>query len=231
MLTGLAAVLATLGVVFVLLAPGYAITRALFPAPGLGAMERLLFSLGLSIGVAALGGLLLNWSPYALQAASWIALLGAVTLVAAAVGMARRRWHWTTLAGHWDGVVPFRPALVVGLAITVAAGALVFAYQGSVEPRPPGFAQLWMLPAGTAQDSVQIGVNNMEETVAQYRLVLEIDNRELEEWSVITLAPGRQWQATVGLPVAPSGPRTVAAVLYRLGAPAETYRRVQLTGG
>jgi hypothetical protein len=52
----------------VLVLPGYAVTAALFPNRSLGVPERLVFSLGLSVAIVVLGGLLLNVTPFGVRA-------------------------------------------------------------------------------------------------------------------------------------------------------------------
>src|SRR3954454_24445758 len=76
---------------FALVLPGLALTLALFPAGALDGAERLLFSLGLSLAVTALGGLVLHLTPWGLRPASWALLLGAITLAAGVAAFLRRR--------------------------------------------------------------------------------------------------------------------------------------------
>src|SRR6266852_7191599 len=75
----------------VLVLPGYALMASVFPRRSLGAVECLVFSLGLSLVIVVLGGLVLNWTPFGLRASSWSLLLGSITLGACAVALARRR--------------------------------------------------------------------------------------------------------------------------------------------
>src|SRR5438105_797407 len=67
-----------LPLVFIL--PGYALTEVLFRKRSLGAPERLLFSIGLSLAIAILSGLILNLLPGGLQAISWALWLGLFTV-------------------------------------------------------------------------------------------------------------------------------------------------------
>src|SRR3954468_21171576 len=76
---------------FVLVLPGLALTAALFPTGALDVAERLLFSLGLSLAITALGGLVLQLTPWGLRPASWALLLGLVTLAAGAAAFLRWR--------------------------------------------------------------------------------------------------------------------------------------------
>ena len=81
---------AALSLPFVLFLPGYAFSAALLPDGRTGLAERLALSIGLSIAIAALGGLLLNVLPAGLTAGSWRLLLLGVTLTAAAFAFLRR---------------------------------------------------------------------------------------------------------------------------------------------
>src|SRR5215211_7765462 len=51
----------------VLFLPGFALTVILFKRERVGIPERLLLSLGLSVALTALIGLILNWTPWGLQ--------------------------------------------------------------------------------------------------------------------------------------------------------------------
>src|SRR6476659_3163176 len=81
---------ALVGLPLVLLVPGYAIVAAAFPAGRLGTIERLLFSLGASLAVGALAGLLLHWTELGLRPAAWAVALGNLTLVSSLLALARR---------------------------------------------------------------------------------------------------------------------------------------------
>src|SRR5438876_5147113 len=137
----------------VLVLPGYALTSALLPAHSLGAAERLVFSLGLSLIIVILGGLALNWTPFGLNTGSWAVLLGGITLIASAVALVRRRGQ-NISASAWLRVVDvglnFRQGLLLGLAAIVVCGAVAVSYLGAARQPFPGFTQLWILPADGA---------------------------------------------------------------------------------
>src|SRR5262249_42499579 len=75
----------------VLLLPGVAITAAVFPPGRLSGAEWVTYGLGTSLAVAALGGLVLHWTPWGLSAGAWVVLLGAITLAAGAIAV--RHWR------------------------------------------------------------------------------------------------------------------------------------------
>src|SRR5262245_37835363 len=88
---------ALVGLPLVLFAPGYALVAAAFPSGRLGAIERLLFSLGASLAATALAGLLLHWTTLGLRPAAWAIALGNLTLVASLVALVRR-WRQPEVA-------------------------------------------------------------------------------------------------------------------------------------
>jgi len=77
-----------LGSVFVLFLPGYMLIEALYPKPkDLETLERLALSIGLSLALVPLTGLLLNYTPWGIRLnpilISLTLMTGALALVAA----------------------------------------------------------------------------------------------------------------------------------------------------
>jgi Protein of unknown function (DUF1616) len=89
LLAPLPPVTVTAGLLLVLVLPGYALTAALLPRRSLGRPELALCVLGLSLAVAALGGLLLNFAGH-LGRPAWDILLTAVTVGCCAIAGRRR---------------------------------------------------------------------------------------------------------------------------------------------
>ena len=214
--------------------PGYALTASVFPRRSLGAVECLVFSLGLSLVIVVLGGLVLNWTPFGLRASSWSVLLGSITLGACVVALARRRGQSIPAAGL-SGIkgigLTFRQGLLLGLAVVIMCGAIAVSNIGAAQQPFPGFTQLWILPAGGAdpKNAVHLGVSNMESTAMEYRLAVNVDRKVVRVWPSIDLKPNEKWQTTLVLPqTAHIGALRVEAVLYRTNAPTTIYRHVVL---
>lgn len=210
----------------VLALPGYAIVAAAFPGGAPGLAERAALSLGLSLAVAALGGLALHQAPAGLRAGPWAVLLGNITLVASLVALVRRARHpgpaRPALSLSWG------QALAFGLAGLLVCSALVVARDGALRRDATRFTQLWALPAGAAGDErVRLGVANMEGVTVRYRLELESGGGVVSSWPAIVLGPDQRWEEVVALPPS-SGTRAVEAVLYRMDDPGTPYRRVVL---
>jgi uncharacterized membrane protein len=212
-----------------LVLPGYALTAAAFPKRSLGPAERLLCALGLSLALAALGGLALHWTRWGLRPAPWALLLGGITLTACAVAQHRRRQQAAPLDEPRRASPPTHPlpllrqSLLLSLAAALALGALALNHGSALERRDAGFTQLWLLPAAE-EHGVRLGVTNLEQGPLRYRLQLQAAGRPLQTWETITLDPGAQWQATA----TPPAGQPLEAILYRLDAPEKPYRHVML---
>jgi hypothetical protein len=77
------------GSVFVLFLPGYSLIRALFGSKELDNIERLALSIGLSLALVPIAGLLLNYSPWGIRTAPVTFSLLALTLVFACAAVVR----------------------------------------------------------------------------------------------------------------------------------------------
>ena len=95
-----------LGIIFVLLLPGYAFLKALFPAQipvikttseGLDNIERIALSLGLSITLVPIVGLILNYTPWGIRLVPITLSLLALTLVSATAALLREHQTITQL--------------------------------------------------------------------------------------------------------------------------------------
>ena len=69
-----------LGSVFVLWLPGYSLIKALFPTKKMDNVERIALSVGMSLAVVSIVGLLLNYTPWGIGVASITLSLLALTI-------------------------------------------------------------------------------------------------------------------------------------------------------
>jgi hypothetical protein len=233
-----------LALLLVVLAPGYSVMLAACPGPSIAGTERLVLSVGVSMALAVLGGLLLNWTPWGLRPESWVVLLSGVTLVAAVVAFARLRKPRTSARvngrpARSHGRFGIGSVCLVTLAVTIVSATIFLARISADTPIEAGFSDLWMLPdEGAATQSVRLGVRSQEGTLTSYRLRLDVDGAPEASWDIVDLAPGEVWQSTVALPPDTDRSAVVEARLYRAAesvvgqakvGDAETpYRRVEL---
>ncbi|HEY8601582.1 MAG TPA: DUF1616 domain-containing protein [Thermomicrobiales bacterium] len=214
----------------VLALPGAALTGALFPRPVLTPAEQCLFSLGLSLGVVVLAGLVLNETPWGMRAVPWIVALGAIAIIAGLVAWLRRRSAITTPAATTEGL-SFAQAAICGLAVLVVLGAGFITVRGAQRQTTTGFTQLWMLPTTADATTLNIGVTNREPAeTTTYRLEFEADRRVIAAWDV-RLASGATWTESVTLAADISSTTMVEAVLYRADNAQTVYRRAKIQRG
>lgn len=81
------------GVLLALALPGYALSAAAFRMRSVRSAERAALTLGISLSVAVLGGLVLDALPGGLETQTWLFLLGGVTVGASVVALWRRTRH------------------------------------------------------------------------------------------------------------------------------------------
>ena len=81
------------GVLLALVLPGYALSAAVFRMRSVRTAERAALTLGISLSVAVLGGLVLDALPSGLETQTWLFLLGGVTVTASVIALWRRTRH------------------------------------------------------------------------------------------------------------------------------------------
>lgn len=240
-----------LAVPLVFILPGYTLTQALFcrqPADPLSTssndlilqprlkigqpfstMDHMILSLGMSLVIDVVTGLLLNVTPMGLQWQSWMLSLGLVTAVFAllAVGLRRRQPRKKKGGAGWH--ITLKECALLGLALVVATVALWLSIIRPPQPQP-SFIQFWMLPSTQANKScaVLIGVQSFESSPVTYRIQVTINGTQVDSWPSIMLATQQEWNRLV--PVSRiGGGAVVDARLYRLDQPGVIYREVHVT--
>jgi uncharacterized membrane protein len=212
----------------VFLLPGYALLSAISPRHRFRRTEQVVLSIGLSIMLLILGGFLLNWTPWGLQARTWTVGLGALTLVACVVALVRRTNGPTFSPLIVQTGLTVGQGMLLALTVVIAALAWTIAHRAAEVLPPSHFTQLWILPAeGQEQGAVEVGIYCMEADTTRYTLQVSVGGA-ITRWPVIELEPDESWEVTVNLPETADA-EYVHAELYRLDAQGnEPYRRVTL---
>ncbi|HEY1627842.1 MAG TPA: DUF1616 domain-containing protein [Streptosporangiaceae bacterium] len=207
------------GVPLVLVLPGYALTAFALPARSprqfSPVLWRTLWTTGLSLAVAVLGGLVLNLIPAGLTRVSWAVLLAVVTLAALAAAIWLRPSSAAAAPPSSARGARWRPSWVAagyGLAALAMAGTAtgLAVVSGGWEHSTP-FAQLWLVPG---QRTATLGVRSAYPGTQAFRLVLKDGTRQAGTWD-FTLTTGQTWQRAVAQP---AGQR-ITAQLNAIGNP------------
>jgi uncharacterized membrane protein len=239
-----------LGALHVLLLPGYSMTTALFPRrDDLGVSERLGLSLGLSIAVLPLMGLVLNYTPWGITVLSTLVSATAFVVGCAAAAYYRRGMlppeRRYTLHLQLD-VAGWRSGGLLDRALTVAVAACMVAALGTalfVLARPEvgeRFTEFYVLgPWGDARIYPQnvlvgrpitltVGVINREHATVKYRFVTEVGGQEVEQLTSIELKHDEKWEKTLALTLQePGEDQRVTFLLFKEGQE-EPYRSLHL---
>ncbi|HUW43077.1 MAG TPA: DUF1616 domain-containing protein, partial [Thermoplasmata archaeon] len=143
-----------LGLIFILVLPGYVATAALFPnRESIDAIERVALSIGLSIAIVPLAGLALNYTPFGIRLEPILATLSGFVLIASVVAWRRRESLPEDERFAVDikvdlsmkGMPMVDRVLTVGIVITLAATLILLAYVVAVPRDGESFTQLALL--------------------------------------------------------------------------------------
>jgi uncharacterized membrane protein len=206
--------------------PGYATLAVAFGARRPPTPTLLVASVGTSLSVLALSGLLLDLLPGGIETLTWAILLLALVL-ACCRGAALRRGPGRRAGPRLR--VPRLARRDLGLLVAAAAiatAAFVLAQTPLPAGKATGFTALWMLP-GAGERSVEVGVVSSEHDRRDYLLRLEGVRGQAPRSSRFGLEPGEE--KTFRLPVSrgtAAHPTRVTASLYQVSEPGHLYRRV-----
>jgi len=215
-----------LGMLLVLVLPGYALTAALFPEPTLPRTDRLLYTVGLSLVVTILGGFVLNWTPWGLRPATWAVLLSYLTLGGCVAAVVRR--PVLVVAPQRAALRPSRgQAALFALAALTLVGSVAIARSEAAKHPAPDVVQLWILP-GNQPHTARLGVITKGPTAGTYRLVAQRGGYTIREWPALTLNDDDRWEETIELSARQPGSGPIEARLYRAVEPSNVYRSVML---
>jgi uncharacterized protein DUF1616 len=215
--------------ILTLAAPGYALSSLVFPSRRLDCAERVLTALGMSLVVAALGGLLLDVLSGHMSRGAWALMLALVTLCATLAGALRPPPPDDLQTGPVDGDADVSPSadgwysgharvalnLALGVsALALAAGALTMAVRSA--ERHAGFAELSVLPASQGREPrLLVKLESHELHPTPFTIVIREDRR-VPLVSHITLTPGADWHILT-TPLRLST-RALRADAFRLGS-------------
>ena len=217
-----------LGLVFVLLVPGYVFIAAFFPRKeDISDIERIALSFGFSICALGLIGVGLNYTPWLIRLDPLMACAVGFVVVCVYVSIVRRAAvpqaerfavRARDVVSSARQIMPQSPtrfdkALTAIILISIVVSTATFAYL-VLAPTGDTFTELYILgPSGTATDyptqyvlgqvkNVTVGVVNQEQRETTYDLVIRLNgtsNATTLYTENFTLANGETFQKSVPL--------------------------------
>lgn len=233
------------GIVVVLMAPGYLATVVLFPGwTELNGATRLALSFGLSVVVIAALALLLTFLPWGLRL--WPVV---VSMVIWNVGLSimggfqryRQGGGWMPgLTPWWRSTSrPARTGLVVG---GVLAALILFYCLSVLTARDPSsrLTEFYVLSSsGLVEDyprqaspgqpvQVKLGVVNQEGQSGSYRIEIRNGGEILKQIGPFQLAEGTPWEQPVEFSLKQAGKDQIVEIWLFEGQASQPYRRLRL---
>ncbi len=228
-----------LGIPFVLFCPGYTLMAALFTKKeGMGGIERVALSFGLSIAVVPLIGLILNYTPWGIRLEPILYSVASFILIASIIAWLRRRrlteherfaiQFQVTMPGWGEGVWGKVLAITVVVAILATLGTL--GYVIATPKVGETFTEFYILGQdGKAANypkelkvgekgEVIVGVVNHEGKEVSYRVEVVVGSQESTEVGPVVLVDEQKWEGEVSfVPEVAGENQKVEFLLYKDG--------------
>lgn len=180
----------------VVFTPGYAVLSSLILSSGLSVLERIGISVGTSIAITIVCGLVMGLLGIEITAVNWVSALSLVTLSGVAIAWGRRAYNSIPGPSLVVPGMPIRQAAVLVLALLIFADvALVSRVIGGDQLGGPP-EQLWMLPVDgspNAELGMRAGVEG-----GQYVIRVSSAGAAIDDYPV-ELAASEIWQETLEL--------------------------------
>lgn len=247
-----------IGLPILLFLPGYTLISALFPGKyDLDTIERLSLSLGLSIAIVPLVGLVLNYTSWGIRLIPVMASLVIFIVIMAMIAAYRRQdsgeYAYTV---EFAGIYRSARSLIkvkhesrldliitVALVFSILLSTVVFVYALVSPEQGEKFTEFYILgPQGTADNyntqlvrgesmDVTLGIINREYVPATYSVVVKLGNETIDtqdRLQQITLEPNEKWEQNISFTPDITGENKLQFLLYKDNNNTGAYRDLHL---
>jgi len=228
-----------LGIPFLLFFPGYALMAALFiKKEGMGGIERVALSFGLSIAVVSLIGLIFNYTPWGIRLEPILYSVASFILITSIVACLRRErlakqerfaiQLQLTIPGWGEGV--WGKVLTITVVGAILAGLGTLGYAIAIPREGETFTEFYLLgQEGKAADyptalkvgeegKVVLGVVNHEGKEVSYRVEVVLGSKSSAEAGPVVLVDEQKWEGEVSfVPEVAGENQKVEFLLYKDG--------------
>jgi uncharacterized membrane protein len=185
---------AVIALPMVLFIPGYLIIKIVFPRERFG-VELFVFSVGISLAVTVLSGLLLHAASF-MTALGWSLLLSGITLTAAFFV----KCNSETPPYNVLDLSKFQKFMTAAGCI-IALIALYQAREGFLSHNEFSYTELWVVPdKGHDSRNYILGFTNKERRPTDYDIQVYLDGQLLASWPSLRLVDGQTWTERLFLP-------------------------------
>jgi uncharacterized membrane protein len=224
-----------LGIPFILFSPGYTLMAALYPKKtGVGGIERIALSFGLSIASVGLLMLVLNYTTWGITLGTILYSIASSMLIVSVIAYFRQRRLTELERFSLEfqlrmpnlGASKLDRALSIVLVV-VALAALSFVIYTIATPKPSQTFTEFYLPeaemetaSNTAlkvgeENRVTIGIVNYEDEKVSYHIEVMIDGIKNSETAPIQLDNEEKWEGPVSFTPNKPGHQKVEFYLYK----------------
>ncbi len=218
--------------------PGYTLLAAMFPEKsGLDSLERVAYSLGLSVTIVAFIGFFLNYTPWGIRLYPVLFANGLFIVVTSLIALLRRRklpeearfasaFNFNPI--KWAGLRKLDKGLFIGLVLALLVALSTMGYAIATTRIGERFTQFYMLDTEGKTDNypkeltvgeearVVLKIINQEHETMSYRVQMSVDGAVTKEFNPVVLANEEVWQKEVTFTLTKvGGKQQVGFFLYR----------------
>jgi uncharacterized membrane protein len=232
-----------LGVIFLLIFPGYTLMAALFPGKnGVKNIERAAFTVILSLVLVSLAGLVLNYTPWGIRLTPIYIAMSIIIVIASGIALLRRYGlpQADRFSLQFNIKMPklgkpskFNIVLSVFFTLLLVGAVFTLTYV-LAQPKPQdSFSNFYVLGANDmmvnypveltlgGQTGVTLGIENHESQDTSYEIKVTYDGTETQSIGPILLSDGGKWTNDVTLTPSKIGNnQKVEFLLYKGEEPA-----------